>query len=92
MNAQLNVDGVMALASGSLEKRIAYWIVALTQNNGTDIVLQCRQRDMYAVFGVQRQSLISALDAMKADGIIDYTNQEIQVADRRRLVEILTGI
>ncbi len=92
MNAQLNVDGVMALASGSLEKRIAYWIVALTQNNGTDIVLQCRQRDMYAVFGVQRQSLVSALDAMKADGIIDYTHQEIQVTDRRRLVEILTGI
>jgi len=89
-NAQLNVDGVMALASGALDKRIAYWILALTQNNGTNIVLQCRQRDMYAVFGVQRQSLVSVLDAMKSKNIIDYTNQEIRVTDRRKLVEILT--
>ena len=51
LQAQMNVDGVMALTSGSLEKRIAFWILALTQPGGRDIVLQCRQRDMYAVFG-----------------------------------------
>ena len=89
MNAQLSVEGVLALTSGSLEKRIAYWIVALTQSNGQDIVLQCRQRDMYTVFGVPRQSLICALDNMKSSGIIDYTAQEIQVLQRRGLMNIL---
>lgn len=89
MNAQLSVEGVLALTSGSLEKRIAYWIVALTQPNGKDIVLQCRQRDMYSVFGVPRQSLISALDNMKSAGIIDYSAQEINVISRRALTEIL---
>ncbi len=89
MNAQLSVEGVLALTSGSLEKRIAYWIVALTQSNGQDIVLQCRQRDMYTVFGVPRQSLICALDNMKSSGIIDYTAQEIQVLQRRELMNIL---
>lgn len=89
MNAQLSVEGVLALTSGSLEKRIAYWIVALTQTNGKDIVLQCRQRDMYTVFGVPRQSLVSALDSMKHAGIIDYSSQEIKVLQRRELINIL---
>ena len=90
MNAQLSVEGVLSLTSGSLEKRIAYWIVALTQTNGKEIVLQCRQRDMYAVFGVPRQSLVSALDNLKNFGIIDYTTHDITVIDRRALAEILT--
>jgi len=91
MNAQLSVEGVLALTSGSLEKRIAYWIVALTQTNAKDIVLECRQRDMYAVFGVPRQSLVSALDNLKKNGIIEYTAHQISVLNRRMLMEILTA-
>lgn len=90
VNAQRSTEGVLALTSGSLEKRIAYWIVALTQTNGKDIVLQCRQRDMYTVFGVPRQSLISALDRMTQAGIITYTAREIEVLDRRALTSILS--
>ena len=89
MNAQLSVEGVLALTSGDISQRIAYWIVALTQTNGTDITLECRQRDLYAVFGVPRQSLIAALDDMKAHGIIDYTPREIRVTDRRLLLDLL---
>lgn len=91
MNAQLSVEGVLALTSGSLEKRIAYWIIALTQSNGYDITLQCRQRDMYAVFGVPRQSLVAALEAMSEAGIISFTQHEIHVTDRRLLLDILTA-
>lgn len=89
MNAQRATDGVLALTSGNLQRRIAYWIVALTQNNGFDITMECRQRDLYSVFGVQRQSLISTLADMKAEGLLDYTPQCIRVADRRNLVKLL---
>lgn len=89
MNAQRATDGVLALTSGNLQRRIAYWIVALTQNNGYDITMECRQRDFYSVFGVQRQSLISTLAEMKAEGLLDYTPQCIRVADRRNLVKLL---
>lgn len=91
MNAQLSVEGVLALTSGSLEKRICYWIIALTQNNGTDIMLECRHKDMYTVFGVPRQSLICALDNLRDMGIIEYDPGEIRVSDRRKLMEILTA-
>jgi CRP-like cAMP-binding protein len=90
MNAQLAVEGVLAITSGSLEQRLAYWIVALTQINGKDIVLECRQKDMYTVFGVPRQSLIAALDNLQKQGIIEYSPQMIKVLDRRSLVELLS--
>ena len=90
MNAQLSVEGVLALTSGNLEQRIIYWIIALTQNNGKNIVLDCRHKDMYTVFGVPRQSLIAALNNMQDKGLIEYTPQEIHVIDRRRLLEMLS--
>lgn len=90
MNAQLAVKGVLALTSGSLEKRICYWIIALTQNGGTEIVLECRHKDMYTVFGVPRQSLVAALDNLRNEGIIDYSPTEIRVTDRRKLVDVLS--
>lgn len=89
MNAQLATEGVMALTSGDLHKRIAYWIVALTQNNGKEIRMECRQRDLYSVFGVPRQSLVAALAEMKAAGVLDYSASAIDVADRRKLLGIL---
>lgn len=89
MNAQLSVEGVLALTSGDLEKRIAYWIVALTDRNGRDITMECRHRDMYTVFGVQRQSLIAALEDMKKKGLIDFSPNKIIVTERRKLLDLL---
>lgn len=90
MNAQKAVDGVLAVTTGSLEERIAFWIIALTQRGGTDIVLSCRQRDLYSLFGVQRSSFMATLDGMKSRGLIDYNQQEIRIVSRTDLLELLT--
>ncbi len=90
MNAQKSIDGVLSLTSGSLEERIAFWITALTQRRGTDIVLSCKQRDLYSLFGVQRTSFIATLDAMKQRGIIDYDQNEIRILSRRALTDLLS--
>ena len=89
LNSQLAVEGVLALSSGDLQKRIAYWIVALTDHDAHDIVMECRHRDLYTVFGVQRQSLISALDSLRANGVIDYLPNRIMVSERKKLLEVL---
>lgn len=90
MNAQKAINGVLALTNGSLEERIAFWIVALTQRGGTDIVLSCRQRDLYSLFGVQRSSFMATLDSMKARGLIDYNQQEIKIISRPEMLDLLT--
>lgn len=88
-DAQLSTEGVLALTGGDLRKRIAYWIVALTQSSGKDIEMVCRQRDLYSVFGVQRQSLVSALEEMKEADMLTYSASAITVADRKLLVDLL---
>ncbi len=89
MNSQKAIDGVLALTSGSLERRIAFWIIALTQPLARNIVLECRQRDLYSLFGVQRSSFMATLESMKQRKLIDYTADEISITSRRELLEML---
>ncbi|MCM1482756.1 MAG: Crp/Fnr family transcriptional regulator [Muribaculaceae bacterium] len=90
MNAQKAVDGILAVTTGSLEERIAFWIVALTQPTGTDVALTCRQRDLYSYFGVQRSSFMATLEELKRRGLIDYSQNEIRVISRKEMRNLLT--
>lgn len=91
MNAQKSVHGVLAVVTGSLEERIAYWICALSQPGAKDVVLTCKQRDLYGLFGMQRSAFFAALDSMTERGLITYTPNSINIVDRRRMVRILTS-
>ena len=91
VNAQKSVDGVLALTTGSMEERIAFWIVALTQPAAADIVLSCRQRDLYSFFGVQRSSFIATLEAMKEQGLITYQGNEMNVVSRKAMLDLLAS-
>ena len=89
VDAQQGLQGVMCLTSGDLRKRIAYRILALTQRGGTDIEMECKQRDLYTVFGVPRQSLIAALTDMRLNGAITFSPGLIKVESREELVKML---
>lgn len=88
-NAQKCVDGVLAMTNGSIEERIAMWVIALTQPTSSDIKIQCKNRDLYAMLGVQRSSFIAALDRMVAIGAIAYSAADICVLDRRAMLAIM---
>ncbi len=88
-SAQRSVEGILALTDGNLEERIAYWIVSLTQRDGKEIVMSCRQRDLYSLFGVQRSSLVAALQSLKDKDLIDFTQNEISVKSRSELLKLL---
>lgn len=89
MNAQKCIDGVLAMTNGSIEERLAMWVVAMTQPTAKDIVITCRQRDMYAMFGVQRSSFYAALDRMVDMGAISYGQGQIKIHDRRAMLQIM---
>ena len=88
-NSQKSLSGIVALSDGNIETRIAFWIIALTQPTATDISLQCRQRDLSGVFGVQRSALVNALDRMKNAGLVDYEPGTIKILDRKGLFKLL---
>ena len=85
------MTGLMSLTSGSIDERIAYWIVALTQSGGKDIKLTCRKRDLCSLFGTQRATFENALSSMKDRGLIDYTNKELSVLNRSGLLALLVN-
>lgn len=89
MNAQKAVEGVLSLTDGTVEERIALWIIALSKPSSRNIVLQCRQREFCTVFGVNETTLSDALANMKKRGLIDYASNEIKVVNRRGLLELL---
>lgn len=89
MNAQKAVEGILAVSTGDIAERIAFWISALTQPRSFDIHLECRQRDLVGLFGVPRTTLRAALDNLKEKGIIDYSLYGIDVKDRRALLALL---
>lgn len=91
VNAQKAVEGVLAVTTGTLEQRIAFWISALSQRGGTDIVLECKQRDLYSMFGVQRSSFMAVLESMKRRGLIDYTSQSMTIHNRADMVALLAS-
>lgn len=89
--AQNAIEGVLAVATGSLEDRLAVWIVCMTQPTATGIVLSCKQRDLYSVLGVQRSSFLATINSMQERGLIKYSNDEITVCNRRALQNLITG-
>lgn len=88
-DAQKSTDGMMAVISGSIEERIAFWIISMTQMGSDDIVLRARARDLYTVFGVARSSFMASLDRLVDDGIIEYSSNEIRVLSRKGLRDVL---
>ena len=89
MTAQKSLEGILAVSTGDLPERIAFWISALTQPRSYDINLECKQRDLVALFGVPRTSLRAALEEMKEKGLVDFSPYGIDVKNRRELLNLL---
>lgn len=88
-NSQKGTFGIMALSSGSIEERMAFIITSLTQRGSKDIKLTYKQKDLCCILGVQRASLVSALERLRKEDIIEYTLSEISVNSREDLLKIL---
>ena len=88
-NSQKGTFGILALSSGSIAERLAFIITSLTQRGSKDIKLAYKQKDLCCILGVQRSSLINALERLQDDEIIEYSLSEIKVHDREALLDIL---
>lgn len=89
VGSQKSMEGILAVSTGNLPERIAFWISALTQPRACDIVLRCSRHDLASLFGVQRSSVIRALDSMAERGLLTYTPGEISIPDRAAVLALL---
>ncbi len=79
----------MALSDGSLVRRIAFRIVALTQFGGTDITMTCS--DFPAYLDVSRENFESAVVVLESRGLVEYDHMAgvFCVPDRRNVQDFL---
>ncbi len=84
-NSQRHTTALQLMSHGSIKERLAREITSLTTQHSTEVKLHFRQKDLCSLLGTQRNSLVAALDQMKADGLIDYTHNEISVLSLRAL-------
>ena len=89
VNAQKALDGILALTSGGLDERIAFWIIALTQPGSEDIELTCKTRDLCNLFSVQRNVFDVACHEMEQRNLIRYSPRKIEIVDRREMLSLL---
>lgn len=89
VNAQKAVEGIISLTDGSLEKRVAFWVSTLTRPEASDIVLECRTRDLCNLFAVPRSIFEGTMHNMGRRGLLTYTPRQIGILDRRGIVDLL---
>lgn len=87
-NCQKGIAGLLS-AGGSVAHRLAYDVLMLTSNGSTNICYEFKQKDLCQRFGVQRSSLINALDQLQDADIIEYDSSHIKVHDRSKVVDLL---
>ena len=62
----------------------------LASPGAIDVALRFKQKDLCALLGTQRTTLISTLDKLSADGIIEYDSNELRVQDLAGLSALLS--
>ncbi len=89
-NAQLNVRGVLSIANGELSRRIALWILALTQARAEDITIICDAKALAKMMGITPRAIEATLQQMVTNGIISYHANQIHINDRRLVTKMLS--
>ncbi|MBR5169941.1 MAG: Crp/Fnr family transcriptional regulator [Muribaculaceae bacterium] len=85
--SQRSMSSVISLKNGSVAERLAMIVDTLAVVNASDITLHYKQRDLCALLGTQRTTLVATLDKLSDLEIIDYDSNVMHILDLRRLLE-----
>ena len=85
--SQRNISSVISLKSGSVAERLAMIVDTLAVVNASDITLHYKQRDLCALLGTQRTTLVTTLDKLSELEIIEYDSNEMHILDLPRLLD-----
>ena len=80
---------VLATQNGTVAERLAMLLDTLVVNGASDIVLRYKQKDLCTLLGTQRTTLISTLDKLHDEGLLEYDSNELRVLDYNELIKEL---
>ena len=71
----------LAVKSGTVAERLAILLDVLVMNGASDIELLYKQKDLCTLLGTQRTTIISTLDRLSDEGLVEYDSKEMRVLD-----------
>ena len=87
--SQRALASILATRDGSIVERLAMLVDALTIAGATDVTLRFKQKDLCALLGTQRTTLIASLEKLSDEDILDYDSNELHVLDQQRLADLI---
>lgn len=91
-SSQRGFEMLYTSASGDIKKRFAQWVLNTTGKRASDIRIECKQKDLYAFFGVQRSAFVNMLNEMEEDGILTFDTNGVQIISRDRLYDVVKSL
>ena len=85
LGRQRFITGLLDARNGSVVERIALITAILTTQVSKDVTFSYRQKDLCALLGAQRATLIHALDQLQDMGAIQYTTNQFNIIDLKFL-------
>ena len=77
--SQRSVQLPLSVSDGSVAERLAMIVDALAITGATDIVLHYKQKDLSTLLGTQRTTLVSTLDRLADQDILEYDSKEMSI-------------
>ncbi|MBQ9554931.1 MAG: Crp/Fnr family transcriptional regulator [Muribaculaceae bacterium] len=87
--SQRSVASLLMTRDGSVAERLAMIVDSLLVNGARDVQLRYKQKDLCTLLGTQRTTLISTLDKLQDQDIIEYDSNELTIVDVCRLLDML---
>ena len=81
----------LAIKNGTVAERLAMLLDMLVINGATDITLSYKQKDLSTLLGTQRTTIISTLERLSEEGVLDYDSKEMRILDINALVSRLNN-
>jgi CRP-like cAMP-binding protein len=89
-NSQVRKSQLLNLGNASVQERLVMLVSAFTSQRSQNITMTFRQRDLCRLLGARRPALVSAISALKDNGLIVMPDSSsINIANRHNFLEQL---
>lgn len=86
--SQRSLQMPLTVKDGSVAERLAMIVDSLSISGATNIGFRYKQKDLCTLLGTQRTTLVSMLDRLSDQGIVDYDSNELKILDLQGLINV----
>lgn len=84
--SQRSLASPLSVKNGSAAERLANLVDALAISGAKDISFQYKQKDLCALLGTQRTTLVAMLDKLSEMEVLDYDSNKLTILDMQGLL------